>query len=201
MLRVRENADRLVITFGDDDSPVDEYTFAVTDQDGDATTVPHRVTGDDEEVLAFDRSTNILGFKSDHKPDFEEQSSYSITITARSGGRSTFLDLIIEVVDGEDSGEVFLSQRQPQIGRVVHAIVSDPDGGVSITKWEWERSAEITVDDEGTPSAECLDDPDTPDILVVVGWTPIDGASSAATPRRRLMWANVCGRTLPTPTI
>ena len=125
----------------------------------------------------------VLGFK-DHKPDFEEQSSYSITITARSGGRSTSLDLIIEVVDGEDSGEVSLSQRHPQVGIELHATVSDPDGGVSIKRWEWDRS-EIAVDEERTATAECLEDPDTPGIVVVGGWTPIDGASSAVyTPKQ-----------------
>ena len=83
---------------------------------------------------------DVLGFKADHKPDFEEQSSYSITITGRSGARSTSLDVTIEVVDAEDDGEVSLSQRQPQVGREVSAILSDPDGGVSIERWEWERS-------------------------------------------------------------
>ena len=80
---------------------------------------------------------------------------------------------------GKTLGECSLSQRQPQDRhRVVHAIVSDPDGGVSIKRWEWDRS-EITVDEERTPTAECLEDPDTPGIVVVGGWTPIDGASSA----------------------
>ena len=178
VLRVRENADPPTLKFGDDDSPVDAETFAVTDQDGDATTVPHLVTGDDSEFLEFDTS-NKLVFSEDHEPDFEEQNSYSITITARSRGRSTTLDVTIEVVDTEDVGEVSLSQRQPQVGTDINATASDPDGGVSITKWEWERSAEITVDEEGTPSAECRDDPDTPNIGVVDGWTPIDGASAA----------------------
>ena len=178
VLRVRENTDPPTLKFGDDDSPVDAETFAVTDQDGDATTVPHLVTGDDSEFLEFDTS-NKLVFSEDHEPDFEEQNSYSITITARSGGRSTTLDVTIEVVDTEDVGEVSLSQRQPQVGTDINATASDPDGGVSIKRWEWERSAEITVDEEGTPSAECRDDPDTPNIGVVDGWTPIDGASAA----------------------
>ena len=179
LLRVKENEDP-TIRFGDDDSEVDEDTFAVTDQDGDATTVPHRVTGDDEEFLEFN-SSNILGFKADHRPNFEEKGSYSITITARSGGRSASLDVTIEVVDTEDPGEVFLSQRQPQVGREVSAIPSDPDGGVSIRRWEWEHSAPITVEDDGTSSAECRDD-DDPDttVTVVGGWTPIDGATSAS---------------------
>ena len=184
-LRVREitdiedNADAPGLTFGDEDSPVDVETFAVTDQDANDTTFSYSVTGDDREVLAFD-SDDVLRFKPDHKPDYEEKNSYSITITARSRGRSTTLDVTIEVVDTEDVGEVFLSQRQPQVGRMVHATVSDPDGGVSIKRWEWERSAEIAVDDRGDPSAECRDDPDTPGILVVVGWTPIDGATASS---------------------
>ena len=133
---------------------MDADTFAVTDQDANDTTFSYSVTGDDREVLAFD-SNDVLGFKPDHKPDYEEKNSYSITITARSRGRSTTLDVTIEVVDTEDVGEVSLSQRQPQVGIAVHATASDPDGGVSIKRWEWERSAEITVDDTRTrrPSA------------------------------------------------
>ena len=178
LLRVEENPeDQPVITFGDDDSEVDADTFSVTDQDGDGTTVRYSVTGDDREVLEF--TSGILTFDADHEPDFEEQSSYSITITASSGGRSASLDVTIEVVDTEDQGEVALSQRQPQVGIEVHATPSDADGGMRIDRWVWELSAEITVTD-GTPSAECRDDPDT--AINVVGdesWTPIAGASSA----------------------
>ena len=179
LLSVEENPEgRPVITFGDDDSEVDADTFAVTDQDGAVTTVSYSVTGDDREFLAF--VSRVLTFKADHEPDFEVQSSYSITITARSGGRSVSLDVIIEVADTEDEGEVALSQRQPQVGIEVHATPSDSDGGMRISRWEWELSDEITVDEEGTPSAECRDDPDTPDIVVVGGWEQIDEASTAA---------------------
>ena len=179
LLRVVENATPLVITFGDDNSQVGATTFAATDQDGDTVTVPHRVTGDDSEFLEFD-SSNILRFKAGHEPNFEEKSSYSITITARSRGRSTTLDVTIEVVNGEDSGTVSLSQRQPQVGTEIYATVSDPDGGVRISRWEWERS-ETTVDANGNPSAECVDDPDN-QIRVVNedSWRSIEGATKAA---------------------
>ena len=176
VLRVRENADPPVITFGESDTPAD-FNKYVTDQDSADATFSYSVDGDDQEVFTF--VSGVLTFKADHKPDYEEQSSYSITVKASSGGRSTTLDVTIEVVDTEDVGSVALSQRQPQVGRPVVATLSDPDGGVSIKRWEWERSAEITVD-EGTPSAECRDDPDTPlDVVVPDGWTTIDGASLA----------------------
>ena len=177
LLRVEENEDPPVITFGDSGTPVTTTTFAVTDQDGPVTTVRYSVTGDDREVLEV--AGRILTFKADHEPDFEEQGSYSITITARSGGRSASLDVTIEVVDTEDDGEVFLSQRQPQVGIEVHATPSDPDGGMRISRWVWELSDKITVDDGGTPSAECREDPDMPGIVVVGGWTTIDEASKA----------------------
>ena len=181
VLKVRENVDPPVITFGDGGAPVDADTFAVTDQDGADTARAYSVTGDDSEVLGFDGS-GALGFMADHKPDYEEQSAYSITVVAHSGAGhrrlSTTLDVTVEVVDAEDMGEISLSQRQPQEGITVHATVSDPDGGVRISRWVWERSDEITVDDDGAPSAECRDDPGTPGIGVVGGWTPIDGATS-----------------------
>ena len=160
---------------------MDAGTFAVTDQDGGDTTRAYSVTGDDREVLAFD-SSDILGFMAGHESDFEEKSSYSITVVARSGAGhrrlSSTLDVTVEVVDTEDVGAVVLSQRQPQEGITVHATASDPDGGVRISRWVWERSDAITVDDDGAPSAECRDDPGTPGIGVVGGWASIDGATS-----------------------
>ena len=163
LLSVRENADPPVIMVGDSGTSVDADTYAVVDQDSGDTTFTYSVSGTDREVLEFD--SGVLTFKTGHEIDYETKSSYSITVEARSGTgfrrRSSTLDVTIDVVDTEDVGEVSLSERQPQVGIAVHATASDPDGGVSIKRWEWERSAEITVD-EGTPSAECRDDPDTP---------------------------------------
>ena len=53
------------------------------------------------------------------------------------------------------------------------------DGGVTVTRWVWELSDVVTVNERGIPSAECMDDPSTPGIDVVRGWTPISGATSA----------------------
>ena len=189
-LRVRENADSPVITFGESDTPVDFNTYAVTDQDGsvggphpyDDTSYTYSVSGPDSDVLAFD-GAGALSFRAEHKPDYEEQSSYSITVVASSGEGhrrlTVSLDVTIQVVDAEDVGEIILSQRQPQVGKVVHATVSDPDGGVTVTRWVWERSEEIGVGEDGAPTAECRHDHDIPGIGVVGDWTPIDGASSS----------------------
>ena len=100
------------------------------------------MTGPDSDVLYFD-DDDVLSFRPEHRIDYEQQASYSITVVARSGEGprrlSAALDVTVEVVDGEDEGEVLLSQREPQVGREVQAWVSDPDGGVRIKSWEWEQ--------------------------------------------------------------
>ena len=110
---------------------MDEDTFDVTDQDGAVTTPTYSVSGADAKYfeisdaagLTFvDDDPNTQDVDETHTPNYETKSSYSITITARSGGRSTTLDVTIEVVDTEDPGEVSLSQRQPQVGIEINAI-------------------------------------------------------------------------------
>ena len=179
VLRVRENTDLPVITLEDDIARVDANTYAVTDEDGSVggpkgyedTSYTYSVSADDRKYFDFG-SDGVLSFKGDRKPDFEDQESYSITIEARSGEGSRRLtarqDVVIEVVNTHDVGEVLLSQRQPHVGIEIVVTLSDPDGGVAITRWAWERSAEVN-----TPSARCRD------IGVDGGWTAIDGASSA----------------------
>ena len=177
LLKVVENVDPPVITAGDGGVPIDDPpAYAATDQDA-SDTIVYSVLGDDEELLDIDRR-GVLSFEADHEIDHETKSSYSIIVRASSRGRSTSLDVTIEVVDGDDAGTVLLSQRQPQVGREVSAVLRDPDGGVRVAGWQWERSGEITEDDEGTPSAECRDDPDTT-TAVVGGWTEIAGASTS----------------------
>ena len=167
--------------------PIDADTYAVTDQDGvvtgpdgyNDTTYTYSVSGADGDDFTLE--SGALAFKAGHEPDFEDQSSYSITVEAHSGEGarrlSATLDVIIDVVDGEDAGAVLLSQRQPEVGIAIQAMASDDDGGVTITKWVWELSDEVTVR-RGAPSAECVDDPGTPGIGAVT-W-PSDGRATIA---------------------
>ena len=191
LLSVTENERPPVFMIEHDNTPVGVDTYAVTDQDGsvsgpdghDDTTYTYSVSGPDNAVFGIDATGN-LSFKMDHEPDFEDRSSYSITIEASSGrgerSLTTTLDVTIVVVDAEDPGAVVLSQRQPQLGIAVHTLASDEDGGVTIKRWRWERSAAVTVS-RGVPSEECQDNPGTPGIDAVEeeSWTAISGASAA----------------------
>ena len=104
LLRVRERENPLVFRFGDGDTQITASTFQVTDQDSADTSVSYTLSGADHS--AFTIIGGDLAFKSTHRPNFEYRSSYSITITARSGdgarGLSTTLDVTIEVVDTDD---------------------------------------------------------------------------------------------------
>ena len=182
-----ENPEGLpVITVGHRGVRIDDPpAYAVTDQDSadPTTTYTYSVSGADGDDFLLD-SDGVLGFKPGHEPDFEDQSSYSITVVAHSGEGSrrlsASLDVIIEVVDGDDAGAVVLSQRQPEVGIAIFATASDDDGGVTIRKWVWELSEEVTFNN-GVPSKECVDDPATEGIDPVAedGWTTITGATSA----------------------
>ena len=177
LMRVRENVDPPVITLEDGETPTDADTFAVTDQDGevtgpdgyDDTNYAYSVSGTDSRYFAFN-SNDVLGFRANQEPDFEEKSSYAITVTATSSAGERMLtaelDVTIEVVNTEDGGEVVLSHRQPHVGIDLHATASDPDGGMIITRWLWERSNVVTA--STTKCEEILDS----------DWTPIAGASS-----------------------
>ena len=78
LLRVKENeerldiTDRLGITIGDSGKSVVATTFDVTDQDGDVVTIPLQVSGDDDDVLEFNRD-GVLAFKTDHEPDLRDE--------------------------------------------------------------------------------------------------------------------------------
>ena len=76
------------------------------------------------------------------------------------------------MVDGDDAGEVVLSQRQPQVGIGVLATLKDPDNGVTIARWVWERSDEITGNAAGTTCLAYAGD-----------WTPTGVASAVYVPR------------------
>ncbi len=170
----------IIVWYSGEDLDADDY--AVTDQDAeedDASSYTYSLSGADRSYFTF--VGRILSFADNHKPDREEKSYYLITIEARSGqgARSllTTLDVIVVVINAEDPGEVTLSQREPQVGREVHARVSDPDGGVRDIQWVWQHS-EITEDENGNPSAVCRGEPGTDG--VVDDWVEIDEATSSA---------------------
>ena len=129
--------------------------FNIGPNNGDGTT----------SVLTLDTDQNNDG-TNDYVADYEEKSSYSITIVATTQGATgnedrgkmrTSVDVTVNVVDAEDDGTAMLSQRVPQVGRAVTATLDDPDGGVTSTTWQWWRSNTGTdLDEDNLPTGAAL---------------------------------------------
>ena len=93
-------------------------------------------------------------------PDYENptdansDSVYKVTLVARdSAGAEHERDLTVFVDNIEEAGEVTLSTDQPLIGEAVTATVSDPDNGVTVVTWRWERATSTTATWETIPGA------------------------------------------------
>ncbi len=159
--------------------------FEATDEDTADTAVSYAVEGADAKYFAFvNPSSPVLTIDADqdndgtndYLPNYEKQSSYSITIAATGGigdrrvtGR---LDVTIKVTNAEDTGSVTLSQIEPQVGRPVVATLSDEDGSENISTWAWHyaplEGSEVCNPGDGESG------PDSDD------WVAIPNATSAS---------------------
>ena len=139
------------------DDPVDAVRYSL-------------VESDDSERFSLDAETAVLTVVDPAKLDYEKQSSYSLTIVATSQPlsaatppiateparlRSARLNVTVNVVDNEDAGSIELSQLESQVGQTVIATLSDKDGGITVTKWEWARVA-LTGDPLDCPAATAV---------------------------------------------
>ncbi len=119
---------------------------------------------------ATDDNTVTLRFK--EEPNFEAPSDsgtnnvYNVTVVAtdRDDGKSDY-EVTVTVTNVDEPGTVRLSHIQPEVGASIRARLTDPDGGVSGTTWEWFWCTSIVV-----TSREC----DSP--------TKINTTSSTYTP-------------------
>ena len=149
--------------------------FSATDDDTAPTkdgATTYEVEGADEEHFTIggtDGTSGTLEFSTAFNAagaNFEDKSSYSITIVARTrtdgvdadatahgarGAKYGRLDVTINVVDQNDPGDVMLSEREPQVGRPVLATLDDDDGGESAIKWYWFRGLAA---DTGAPATK-----------------------------------------------
>ena len=167
---------------GDADNLADN-AYAATDNDSGENTITYTLEGADAKrftILGGDLTfpDNLVADdddEDDNVANFEKKSSYSITVVAQSGTGDRILrsrmDVTVNVVDAEDPGTVTLSQLEPQVGQTVIATLSDPDGGMRVSKWEW-----FLVNETGDPLA-C---PTTVSNDALTDANDIEGASSAA---------------------
>ena len=82
-------------------------------------------------------------------PSFEDMDSadgdnvYEVTVTVSDGVARSSKDVFVTVTNKEEPGKITLSQRRPQEGIAITARLSDPDGNITDTKWQWYRGDDL----------------------------------------------------------
>ena len=155
---------------------VSKNVFTADDEDARRTAV-WSITGVDADEFQLtssspDPTTGLRGpgepialrFKTD--PDFENptddnlDSVYKVTLVVTdNGGATDERPLTIFVENAQEGGEAELDETQPTINAVVTASVSDPDNGVAVVTWRWERATSNAA---------------------TANWMVIDGATTAS---------------------
>ena len=125
-------------------------------------------------------------------PSFEAMDSadgdnvYLVTVTVTDGVARSSKAVTVTVDNKEEGGSISLTQRRPQEGMPITARLTDKDGNISATEWQWYRGVAdqddtadgIQLSDDllsKTAATKCAPNADTP----VRSNCWIEGATSA----------------------
>ena len=212
----REDQNTLYIAENDDNPDISTNkalsatvaAFLATDndgatKDGDVDYDLEFADDKDEDKFEITEGDGVLTSTAALTADFEDKASYSIVIVASTtgandneatppagGNRGTKygrLAVTVKVVDGEDSGTVALSSREPQVGRAVIATLTDKDGGETAISWQWYRGGAsdtqtttlVGLSTEANIETNTCTDADGDNVASPTQPCVIDGAKSA----------------------
>ena len=108
-----------------------------TASDPEGATVALSLTGTDSDEFTL-ASNGALTF--DESPDYEDESSYSVTVRAVAGSHTVNKVVTVNIQNVEEPGTITLSSVQPQEGTVFSATLDDDDGAIGTT-WQWYRAS------------------------------------------------------------
>ena len=141
-------------TFRIDENATSGTVGTVTATDPANETITYSVGGTDamafNEDFSLNTSTGEITVKTGATVDYEDKTSYSVTITATDTGSSTAtVAVTINVTNLDEQGVVSLSAATPAVGVQLIATLVEPDGGVVNPAWVWSsatsRTGQFTV--------------------------------------------------------
>ena len=153
----------------DDDDAGDDHNVNTPTGTPPVVALKYAVEGADKGSFTINTETGVLDLKSDHTPNYEAKSSYSITVVVRDNevpvaGEAT-VAVKVNVVNAEDNGKISLSVREPQVGKSIVATLTDGDGTIRGPEWQWYRNAASGTGDSDLDTADgaavCEDDTTT----------------------------------------
>ena len=114
---------------------------AATDEDDDNLT--YTLGGTDTASFQI-LGTGQIQTKSGQTYDYEDKSTYLVRVTANDGNGGTDTQEVTITVDNvEEPGTVTLSTNQPSARTAITASLTDLDGGVTGTTWQWQKSSTV----------------------------------------------------------
>ena len=147
----------------------DKNVFIASDQDARGQIFWELRGEDADDFVVSSTGIDLTGFTGPDEPiavrfasppdyenptDTNSDSVYKVTLVARdSAGAEDERALTVFVDNVNEAGEATLSTDQPLIGQMVKATVSDPDNGVTVVTWRWERATSTTATWEPIPGA------------------------------------------------
>ena len=109
----------------------------------DADTLTYSLGGTDMASFGIVAASGQLQTKA--ALDYEDRSSYEVTVTATDpAGATASAAVAITVTNVNEDGKVTLSSVQPREGVALTASLSDPDGTPSSVYWQWARGESQT---------------------------------------------------------
>ena len=94
--------------------------------------VRYSLAGPDAGSFTINPDTGEINLAQGVSPDFENQPSYRVTVTATA-------DLAVTVLNVDEPGTVALSTDSPRASEAITAALDDPDGGIAGLTWSWAR--------------------------------------------------------------
>ncbi len=111
----------------------------VTATDADDSSLVYTLGGTDAASFGIGEGTGQL--MTSGMLDYETKMTYMVTVTATDPyGASDTIMVTIMVENVDEMGTVSLSSMAPMVGEMLTASLTDPDGGITGTTWQWSKS-------------------------------------------------------------
>ena len=121
-------------------------------EDANSAVATYRATDPERDTLTWSVSGNDFWISSRGQlyfrspPSFEEQTTYSVTVTATDDDATTPLsgtrDVTVTVTDAEEEGTITINPPRGWDGTTFTAgLDDDDDGGIMGETWQWQRSS------------------------------------------------------------
>ena len=119
----------------------------VTANDPDTgNTLTYSLEGTDAASFQIVSASGQIQTKTGVTYDYETTPRYTVTVKANdSNGGTDTIDVTITVTNVNEAGTVTLSPDQPSARAEITATLTDPDGGVTGTSWQWAKSSDGTT--------------------------------------------------------